>query len=360
MVKGYLIITMRMKRFLSLLFRNGISLHPRYLLCLMFLLQSSFWSSFMAFREKLLYGRKIKNTPVPTNPIFIIGHWRSGSTYLHQLFGCDPQFTVPDQLQCTYPESFISGRKFIEPIMGFMIPDKRPMDNVKAGLREPQEDEYALFRLTGFSPVERLIFPHSADYFLAGDETFLPPQSRLHQWESAVLHFAAKLYFHTGKRIVFKNPFHSMRIPILRKLFPDARFIHIYRNPLTVIPSTEHMWTVVGKENALRKEWKPPKLEAIISCYNNVISSINKDLSNLPKERYIEIRFEDLEKGPIAVIEQIYRHFSIDLTDVFEEKMKTFLKSVEGYKKNHYELSKEQEHTIRTQLNDHMKKYGYL
>ena len=130
MVKGYLIIAMRMKLFLTLLFRNGTSLRPRYLLCLMFLLQSSFWSSLLAFREKLLFGRKIKSTPVPTNPIFIIGHWRSGSTFLHQLLGCDPKLTVPDQLQCTYPESFINGRKFIEPLMGFMIPDKRPFSRV--------------------------------------------------------------------------------------------------------------------------------------------------------------------------------------------------------------------------------------
>lgn len=359
MVKGYLIVTMRMKLFLSLLLRNGISLHPRYLLCLLFLLQSSFWSSFLTFREKLLYGRRIKNTPAPTNPIFIIGHWRTGSTLLHQLLNCDPRLTVPDQLQCTYPESFISGRKFIEPVMGSMLPDKRPMDNVKAGLHEPQEDEYAIFRMSGFSPVERLLFPHSGDYFLAGDETFLPPQSRLHQWENAVKHFAAKLYLHTGKRIVFKNPFHSMRIPTLKKLFPDALFIHIFRNPLTVIPSTQHMWTVVGKENALRKEWKPPKPEDILACYNNVITRINKDLSDLPRERYIEISFENLEKKPVTEIQKIYKHFNIDFSDSFEEKLKTFLKSIEGYKKNRYKLSKEQEEIIQNHLQHHMKHYGY-
>lgn len=267
--------------------------------------------------------------------------------------------TVPDQLQCTYPESFISGRKYIEPIMGFMIPDKRPMDNVKSGLREPQEDEYALFRLTGHSPVERLIFPHSDDYFLTGDETFLPPQSKLHQWENAVRHFAAKLYYHTGKRIVFKNPFHSMRIPILKKLFPDALFIHIYRNPLTVIPSTLHMWTIVGEENALRKEWQPPKLEDIITCYSNVITRINKDLSDLPGEKYLEISFENLEKDPTAEIQQIYKHFSIDFTGVFEEKMKTFLKNVEGYKKNNYDLNEDKKELIYSRLKDHIRKYGY-
>ena len=243
--------------------------------------------------------------------------------------------------------------------MGFMLPDKRPMDNVKAGLHEPQEDEYALFRLTGYSPVERLIFPHSGDYFLAGDETFLPPQTRLHQWENAVKRFAAKLHFHTGKRIIFKNPFHSMRIPTLKKLFPDALFIHTYRNPLTVIPSTQHMWTVVGKENALRKEWKPPKLEDIITCYNNVITCIKKDLSDLPREKYIEIGFENLEKDPTAVIQQIYRHFAIDISDIFEEKLKTFLKSIEGYKKNRYELNEEQKGLICGRLQDHMRRYGY-
>ena len=118
------------------------------------------------------------------------------------------------------------------------------------------------------------------------------------------------------------------------------------------------MWAVVGKENALRKEWMPPKLEAIITCYDNVITRINKDLSTLPRENYIEIRFENLEKYPTAVIQQIYKHFSIDFSGVFEEKMKTFLKSVEGYKKNRYELSKEQKELICSRLQNYLKRYG--
>ena len=360
MVKGYLIIAMRLKLFLKLLLRHGVGLHPRYLLCLLFLLQCSFWSSFLSFREKLIYGRKLKNTPVPRNPIFIIGHWRTGSTLLHQLLNCDPQLTAPNQLQCTYPESFISGRKFIAPVMGFMLPDKRPMDNVKEGLWEPQEDEFALFRLCGFSPVERLLFPHSGAFFLNGDDRFLPPQKELHKWECAIKQFAAKLYFHTGKRIVFKNPFHSLRIPVLRKLFPEASFIHIYRNPLTVIPSTKHMWTIVGKENALRKEWKPPEFEEVVDCYNNVTTHIHEDLKSLPREKYHEICFENLEKNPVTIIKKTYNHFKMDFPDTFEEKMRTFMKSIEGYKKNKYELSKEQEELISDRLQHHMKRDGYI
>lgn len=41
-----------------------------------------------------------------------------------------------------------------------------------------------------------------------------------------------------GKQLLLKTPAHSGRIPMLLKMFPNTRFIHIYRNPFLVISST--------------------------------------------------------------------------------------------------------------------------
>jgi hypothetical protein len=298
-----------------------------------------------------MFGRIIMRARIPKAPVFIIGHWRTGSTLLHQLFSCDPQFIVPTLLQCTYPDSFLSSKRFIAPVMKRVLPEKRPMDNVLIGPDYPQEDEYALFRLTTFSPVERLIFPHSSDYFILGDKDFLPQEHDLEKWKEALIHFTKKLHVgSTGERVVYKNPFHSMRIPLLKEMFPNALFIHTHRDPRVVIPSTVHMWTVVGNENALRKEWKPPPLDDVITGFDNIMASINRDLSGLPKEEYIEVCFEELERNPVKMIQKIYSHFRFDFSENIKARLESFLKKTAGYKKNTYNLSMEQEEAISTKL----------
>lgn len=342
--------------FLRLVLRNGVSFNPKYLLRLPFLFQSSIWSSFLGFREKVMYGRKIKRAKIPNDPIFIVGHWRTGSTLLHQLFSCDPQFIVPTLLQCTYPDSFLSSKKFIAPVMKWFLPEKRPMDNVLLGPNDPQEDEYALLRMSTYSPLERVVFPHSADYFILGDETFLPQEPGLTKWKKAFFHFTRKLHIDSaGERVVFKNPFHSLRIPILREMFPNAMFIHTYRDPRAVIPSTIHMWTVVGRENTLRRQWRPPAFENVISGFDVITTRIKDELSGLPKDKYIEVCFEKLEMEPQNEVKKIYSHFGFDFSEEFNSRLDAFLKRISGYKKNIYNQSKEQDQIIRTKLKHHIK-----
>ncbi len=359
MLKFYLIIAIRLKIFLKLILRNGISPRPRNLLFFPFILQNSIWSSLVASREKSRYHHKIQNTPKPTDPIFIIGHWRTGSTFLHQIFQCDPQFTTPTLMQCTYPESFISARKSITRAMNWFLPKTRPMDNVRLGLDDPQEDEYALFRMTGISPLEKLIFPHSSQYFLSDLKQFDLTGSERNAWETALTYFAKKLFMHTGKRIVFKNPFHSLRISMLKELFPDAVFIHIYRDPRIVIPSTINMWTIVGKHNALRKEWKPPEFKEVVSSFDQIMTRIRNDLSALPEKEYIEIRFEELERAPLTTIQSVYSHFTLEYSTSFTTQLTGVLSELSVYKKNVYDLNSKQETLINKQLAHHLKRGGY-
>ena len=44
----------------------------------------------LAWLQSLLYRRKLAGLKLPDDPIVVIGHWRSGTTYLHQLLACDP------------------------------------------------------------------------------------------------------------------------------------------------------------------------------------------------------------------------------------------------------------------------------
>lgn len=224
------------------------------------------------------------------------------------------------------------------------------MDNVSVGLDEPHEDEYAIYRLTGFSPLSRLVFPKSKKYFLLDDEDFLPPAEERAAWEKALVSFVAKIKTATGKRPVLKNPFHCLRIPILLRLFPEAKFIEIHRDPLAVIPSTINMWNIIGRQNALNGNWCEPPMGEVISVFERISNQIRVDLDMLPKERRAELVFEVFEKDPIGEIGRVYQDFGMDFCPAFRENLIAFMKNNAGYKKNTYTLTENQKQEIRTRL----------
>ena len=53
--------------------------------------------------QHLVFGRTIAETKIEHPPVFIIGHWRSGTTYLHQLMVMDKRFAYPNTYDCMAP-----------------------------------------------------------------------------------------------------------------------------------------------------------------------------------------------------------------------------------------------------------------
>jgi hypothetical protein len=356
---SYLTAGISLPNLFRLLHRNKISFRPKYLFRVIFLFQSAIWSSFFAIFEKLKYEKKIRKVVLPEDPVFIIGHWRSGSTLLHQLMSLDSNFTAPTLFQVAIPDSFLSSRNYYKPIMHLMVSKFRPMDRVKLGMDEPQEDEYAIYRITRFSPLERLVFPKKSNYFLLDLPSFLPDNSQLIDWENKFMWYLRKLFLMSGKPIVSKNPFNSLRINELRKLFPEARFIHIYRHPFNVIPSTIHMWNIVQQQNSLNRLAGKPVLDEVVTVFDRILSAVRKDTASLPEEKFYEMCFENLESDPVMEITKLYKAFNLNYNNAFEEKLKLFLSVIKGFQKNTFHLSKDEKTFIRQRLGHHMDHYGY-
>jgi len=159
MKHSYLLVGISSGKLFKLLTRNGFSLHPRYLFRILFLTQGAFFASIFNRIEKWKLAKQLKNYSMPDDPIFIIGHWRTGSTLLHQLMALDENLVTPTVFQVSTPQSFLISEKYYRPVMTKAMKPTRPMDNVKLGFDEPQEDEYALIKMTVDSPLEKLIFP---------------------------------------------------------------------------------------------------------------------------------------------------------------------------------------------------------
>lgn len=335
-------------KILRLLRRNriGLAALPR----LLPILWVGAWTSYWARREEAVYGARLRALPPPRDPIIIVGHWRTGSTFLHQLLTLDPRLTAPTMLQCVLPSGFLVAGRYIEPILRRTLSPTRPMDQVRLAPDEPHEDEFALLRLIEHSPLERLIFPRSARYFLLDEEPRFIREAESAAWSDALAGFVKKVGFATGKRVVLKNPFHSVRVSLLETLFPQARYIHIRRDPLAVIPSTQRMWAILGRSMTLGSWFGPPRLEEIIDVYKSMLAKLETDMAALPAGRCSEVRFEELEADPLRSLRTLYASLDLSFDPGHETRVRVFLDSLRGYRKNSYALDPGMESLIRDRL----------
>ncbi len=86
------------------------------------------------FAQRLIFGRTLASAEMHGPPVFIVGHWRSGTTMLHELMVRDERLSSPSTYQCFAPHHFLVSEWFFRRFCGWLLPGKRPMDNMAAGL----------------------------------------------------------------------------------------------------------------------------------------------------------------------------------------------------------------------------------
>ena len=134
---------------MKLIITNG-SIPLRYYPRIFFVSLISTFGSPFRFYEIRRLDKKINQIDISKPPVFILGHWRSGSTYLHNLLCQDPRFGFVTTLQAAFPRSFMSTNVF-KNLTKRVIPETRPMDNMKLGIFQAQEEEMALGNLFPYS-----------------------------------------------------------------------------------------------------------------------------------------------------------------------------------------------------------------
>ena len=89
------------------------------------------------------YEKLLANKPLEHDPVFILGHWRSGTTFVHNVFSCDSHFGYNTTYQTVFPHLMMWGQPFFKKNMSWLMPDKRPTDNMELAVDLPQEEEFA-------------------------------------------------------------------------------------------------------------------------------------------------------------------------------------------------------------------------
>jgi len=355
---SYILAGIRMGPLMKLLQRYGFTPSLKILGRLIFLFQNALWSSLLHRRENMVYGKKIRTYKVPDDPVFIIGHWRTGSTFLHQIVALDKQIVTPTLFQTSFPESFFAAEKFFRPIMGALL-KKRPMDNVELSFDAPQEDEFALVKLTLDSPLLNFIFAQKPGYFLNDFQDFYPDQEKKEMWRDSLTSFCAKIRQDSGRIVLLKNPLHSLRIPFLCETFPKARFIHLHRHPYNVVASSMHLWKVLALDNQLKGKAYFPELKEVTEGLEKFYSVIKRDLAALPPNRYCEVSFEALENDPVEEISGIYKSLGLEFTGDFEDQIRSYTEKLKDFEKNSYNFDDNQKEHVYHHMKKQFEQYHY-
>jgi hypothetical protein len=351
---------MTLPMWLALLARNRFAMSPSRIPTAAAITAAASLNTCLAGLQSLVYGRKVRRTEVVHPPLFIIGHWRSGTTLLHELLVRDPQHTYPTTCQCFAPTNFLLTEWMVNKWLGWVMPSQRPMDDMDAGWQRPQEDEFALCNLGVPSPYLVMAYPNRgavfSDYLTLDNLSDDDRQT----WKRAFLSFVKSLTLRDDRRLVLKSPPHTGRIQTLLELFPDAKFIHLVRDPYVLLPSTIRMWQSLTYVQAIRVAHDDAWLEEfVLDNLAKLYDGFEADRSLLGPTQLVDVRYEDLVTDPLVEIGRIYNELELGDFATAAPAFGEHLDSIQGYRTNEYFVAPETRERIRRRWAGYIERYGY-
>lgn len=298
----------------------------------------------------------------PKQMIFIVGHYRSGTTHLHNLIEAAGDLFAPTTYECAMPAHFLFTNSWLKPIISLFTPNQRLFDTMKMSVNTPQEDEIAMATYCAATPYLSTTFPFDDEYFKSCISLNSLPQKDINDWKDIHLRFVLKLGRKTrgNKGLILKSPAHSSRIKTLLELYPDAKFIHIHRDPVSVVKSSLNLYKVwydmqsFGDVSRLKENTENTLLET----YKTLEAGWDRDHTLIPERNRVEISFKELKAEPKTTIESIFQH--LDITGFSKGKLNTYLDSVISHVHGSYpELGDDLHKKTNHHLEEYKHKYGY-
>lgn len=284
------------------------------------------------------YDKLLADKPLENAPVFILGHWRSGTTFVHNVLSCDKHFGYNTTYQTVFPHLMMWGQPFFKKNMSWLMPDKRPTDNMELAVDLPQEEEFALANMMPCTYYNFWFLPeymqeYCDKYLLFDDITDM--ELRVFE-ETFTKLIKISLWNTRGTQFLSKNPPHTGRVKELVKMFPDAKFIYLMRNPYTVFESTRSFFTNTIQPLKLEDMSDDRIEDNILSIYAKLYHKYESDKKFIPEGNLIEVKFEDFEANASEMTKAIYERLSLPGYEKAEADIEKYLGKKKGYKKNKY------------------------
>jgi len=259
-----------------------------------------------------------------SEPVFIIGLPRGGTTLLHMLLAADPDHRAPLSWEVMWPsppngdreEQRIKRSARSLASLRWLAPT---FERVHAtGAQLPQECVSLMspsFLSDQFDTMYNV--PSYRAWFLKQD---LRPAYEFHR--RFLQHLQQRK---RARRWILKAPTHLFALPTLLSIYPDARFVQAHREPIEAIASVSSLITIlrrvfsdqVDSDKIAREAWQ---------YWSETTTKFMRDRDRcLPAERICDVKYTDIRRSPMAAVRYVYEYFGWRLTPEAEERIKNSL-----------------------------------
>ena len=312
-----------------------------------------------------------------TKPLFIIGNFRCGSTFLQRLLARDRAnfatyrmweiFLAPSIIERQFFRLLVRidrffGSPFLKLAHRFDRSTMGTVDIHKVSFFAPEEDENVMLH-TWTSSYVQFMFPYLEEIpdYLHFDEVL--PEKRKQQ----ILFYFERmvqrhLYAHPeSKHYLSKSPAFTSKIDCLYEQFPDARLLYLVRNPYEVVASTTSWLSYAWHVFSDCPERYPFRDRIIPLCKHYYQQALAK-LEAHPPESYLILRYEDMVADPEAFVRQIYDTFNYPISPAFAKTLAQESQRARQYESSHqYNLETMgfDREEIAREFSDIFERFGY-
>jgi len=347
---------------LRLLARNRFRVDARFLPRVVGITAATLRNTMLRQIQQRIWGERVATTTLERPPLFVLGHWRSGTTWLHEVLTLDLRHTYPSTYACMSPNHFLLTEHLMTGSLRFALPtlpSRRPMDAMAMGWDHPNEDEWALCHLGQPSPYSTSAFPnHPPQHPEYLDLERVPPPAR-ERWKACFLGFLKQLTVRDPRRIVLKSPTHTYRIKVLLELFPEAQFVHIVRNPYEVFSSTIKLLKTLYTNFGLQQPRFLGLEEYVIARFVHLHERLGDGVGRLKPGQFHEVRYEDLVGDPVRETRAIYDHLALGDFDAVLLRLRRYVAEVHDHQAGRYRLTPAVRERIDARWGHVIRRYGY-
>ena len=301
----------------------------------------------LAWLQSLLFAQRLQRVQLPDDPIVIIGHWRSGTTFLHQLLACDPTVATARNTLTVAPQVALLLKPWIAPLLKAWMTRVRPIDAVPWGPDDPQEDELGLARLTFDTNMAGMAFPRN---YLANFRRHVLVTTRVYerQW----LQFCRLTWLHDGAgktHWLIKNPVHTARVRLVLKHFPRARFVVLRRSPVDSIRSLVQVKQRLGALVGMQPVPDPcTQVEETVTAHRELLEAFETSRHLIPDQQLLELDYDDLIHQPLQAVERIYNCFGLTSWAAARGPIKARIDQARSYSADRVRLSQPAERRLHS------------
>jgi hypothetical protein len=141
-------------------------------------------------------------------------------------------------------------------------------------------------------------------------------------------------------------------------MFPDAKFVHIARDPYEVYSSTDRLWRATFDSQGLQKPDAGADLSSfILDTLPDMYRDFDRDVARLAPGRWTELRYEDLVADPIAKVSEVAAALGLGPLD--RPALAAHLAGVKGHRRNRHAMEPELAARLRSAWAWYFDRFGY-